>query len=116
MKLAIVGSRTFNDYEMVKDSLKDLTITEIVSGGAKGADALAEKFAKVNNIPVKIFKPDWAKYGRGAGPVRNKQIVEYADKVIAFWDGESKGTKSSIDLATKELKLLSIKRFMPKEV
>jgi hypothetical protein len=111
MKLAIVGSRTFDDYEMAKAALKDLVITEIVSGGAKGADALAERYAKENNIPVKIFKPDWAKYGRGAGPVRNKLIVEYADKVIAFWDGASKGTKSSIDFATAKGKLLSVKRF-----
>jgi len=98
---------------MVKEALRDLSITEIVSGGAKGADTLAEQFAKENNLPVKIFKPDWAKYGRGAGPVRNKQIVEYADKVIAFWDGESKGTKSSIDLAEKSGKLLTVKRFLP---
>jgi hypothetical protein len=111
MKLAIVGSRTFNDYEMVKTALKDLAITEIVSGGAKGADTLAEQYAAENNIPVKVFKPDWAKYGRGAGPVRNKQIVEYADKVIAFWDGESRGTKSSIDLAEKQGKLLEVKSF-----
>lgn len=111
MKLAIVGSRTFNDYEMVKEALKDLAITEIVSGGAKGADTLAEKYAAENSIPVKVFKPEWGKYGRGAGPKRNKQIVDYADKVIAFWDGESRGTKSSIDLATEQGKLLLVKRF-----
>jgi hypothetical protein len=108
MKLAIVGSRTFNNYEVVKSALKDLTISEIVSGGAKGADSLAEQFAQENKIPIKVFKPDWEKYGRSAGMIRNKSIVDYADKVIAFWDGISKGTENSIGLARKQGKLLSV--------
>lgn len=111
MKLAIVGSRTFDNYEMVKQVLKDLNITEIVSGGAKGADTLAERYATENNISTTIFKPDWDKLGRAAGMIRNKQIVNYAEKVIAFWDGVSKGTKNSIDLAKRQGKLLSVEKF-----
>ena len=68
---------------------------------AKGADSLAELYAKENDIPVEIFLPDWKKYGRAAGPVRNKLIIENAEFVVAFYDDESKGTKNGIDLAKK---------------
>jgi predicted Rossmann fold nucleotide-binding protein DprA/Smf involved in DNA uptake len=111
MKLAIVGSRTFNDYEVIKDVLKEFKITEIVSGSAEGADALAERYAAENNIPVKIFKPDWVKHGHAAGQIRNEQIVVYADKVIAILDGISSGTRCSIDLATEQGKIMMIKRY-----
>lgn len=101
MKIAVVGSRSFSCYDQVKKVLSGLAITLIVSGGAIGADSLAEKFAEENNIPKKIFLPDWAKFGRGAGMVRNKDIVTAADMVVAFWDGKSKGTKNTIDTARK---------------
>lgn len=101
MIVAIIGSRDFTDYELLKNYLKDINITQIISGGAKGADSLAERYAHENNIPVQIFKPDWNKYGRVAGIVRNKQIVEAAEMVIAFWDSKSRGTKNSIAAARK---------------
>jgi YspA, cpYpsA-related SLOG family len=91
----VIGSRTFNDYELVKEELDKHEISKIVSGGAKGADSLAEKYAYENNLPVEIFKPDWS-LGRHAGFIRNKTIVEHSDTLIAFWDGVSKGTLSSI--------------------
>lgn len=102
MKLAVIGSRDFSDYEILKNRL-DLfrrfkIIDEIVSGGAYGADKLAEKYAKDNNIPIKIFLPNWNKHGRVAGPIRNRQIIEYCDSMIAFWDCKSKGTLSSINI------------------
>jgi hypothetical protein len=104
MKVAIVGSRGFHDYEMLKREVLakvDISkVTEIISGGAIGADFLAEKFGQEHNIKVTIFKPDWST-GRGAGIIRNKTIVESSDVVFAFWDGESKGTKSSIGLADR---------------
>ena len=85
MKLGIVGSRTFGDYGMLLKQLEQYTnLTEIVSGGAKGADQLAEQYARDNDIPVKIFYPDWDKHGRAAGPIRNQEICQYADQVIAF--------------------------------
>ena len=113
--LAIVGSRNFDDYELLLTKVDKLVplhkITMIVSGGAQGADSLGEKYAKNNNIPIKIFKPDWKKFGRSAGIIRNKDIISAADVVIAFWDGESKGTLNSIDLAKKNGKKLIIVYF-----
>lgn len=113
MKLAIVGSRTFRDYDLLNSCLKNNVdkITVIISGGAKGADYLAEKFAKENNIPIKVFLPDWDKYGKSAGFIRNKQIVNEADSVIAFWDGVSKGTTHSIMLAEQLNKKIKVVYF-----
>jgi hypothetical protein len=114
MKLAIVGSRTFNNYELLKKEIdiflieNDIFVDLIISGGAKGADSLGEQYAKEYNIPTQIFYPDWDKYGKKAGYLRNIDIVKNSDIVIAFWDGSSPGTKSSIDLATKEKKILKI--------
>jgi hypothetical protein len=101
MRVAIIGSRNFNNYELVVDTLKEYenNITLIVSGGAKGADTLGERWAKEKNKEVLIFHPDWNKYGKSAGIIRNKDIIENSDIVFAFWDGISKGTKNSIDLS-----------------
>ncbi len=101
MKLAVIGSRTFNDYDLVKSTLDNHKPSVIISGGAKGADSLAKRYAIQNNIELIEIIPDWDKYGRAAGPIRNKEIVNQAEKVIAFWDGKSKGTKSAIDYANK---------------
>jgi len=111
MKLAVVGSRTFNNYKLVSETLSGLTVSEIVSGGAKGADRVAERYALDHNIPTKIYLPDWKGLGKAAGFIRNKLIIDHADKVVAFWDGVSKGTKHSIDLAVKQNKLLTIIKF-----
>ncbi len=114
-KLIICGSRSFNDYSFIKTKLdvffqdKNKDDYEIVSGGALGVDKLAELYAKNNNIKNVIFLADWRK-GKQAGPIRNQQMVDYSDEVIAFWDSESKGTKSTIDKAkVKELKTHIIK-------
>jgi len=103
MKIIIAGSRYFNDYNLLKKKCdkfftKDLYF-EIVSGMAKGADLLGEKYATENNYPITKFPADWDKYGKSAGYKRNSQMADYADGLIAFWDGKSKGTKSMIDLA-----------------
>lgn len=112
MKLAIIGSRTFTDFELMEKEILRLyqldQITEIVSGGATGADTLAEMFAQKYNIPTSINRPDWAKYGKRAGYIRNKEIVDQADQVIAFWDGVSRGTKITIDLANRANKRVEI--------
>jgi hypothetical protein len=114
MKLAVVGSRGFNDYEKLKSNLdiihKVKIVTCVISGGAYGADSLAEKWAKENNIETLIFYPDWDKYGKSAGYIRNEEIVKASDAVIAFWDGTSKGTEHSINLARKYNKALAIVR------
>ena len=117
MKVAIVGSRTFNNFDLLSKKVKEycrrtnISIETIVSGGAKGADALAEKFAKENDIQTKIFHPDWEQFGRNACSVRNTQIVEFSDIVFAFWDGKSPGTKDSITKAEKLQKIIIIALF-----
>jgi predicted Rossmann fold nucleotide-binding protein DprA/Smf involved in DNA uptake len=113
MKVAVVGSRNFNDYSYMHEVLQSFDylkfeITEIVSGGARGADSLAERYARENNLPMKVFAAEWDKYGKSAGYKRNKLIVDYADVVFAFWDGESKGTQHSINLAKEQGKLVNV--------
>ena len=105
-KFIIAGSRNFDDYKLLSNTLYEMVMydpdAEIVSGGSKGADKMGEKFAKSYGLMLKIFPADWSKHGKAAGPIRNKQMAEYADCLIAFWDGKSRGTKSMIDLAKKE--------------
>ena len=109
MKIGVVGSRDFDDYKKLEKELNKIEgITVIVSGGAKGADTLAREFAEKNDIKLTEFKPDYEQYGRGAPLRRNKKIVEYSDQIIAFWDGESKGTKNTIDIAERENKRVTI--------
>ncbi len=101
MKVAVIGSRglTINVGEYVPEECE-----EIVSGGAKGIDKCAEIFAVERGLKLTVFLPDYQRYGRGAPIVRNKQIVDYADLVLAFWDEKSKGTKSVIDYCKKSRK------------
>lgn len=107
MKIAIVGGRDFNDYEKMVDYIfkqviaSHLTFGEIVSGGARGADALAKRFAEEYGHAYKDFPADWEAHGNRAGFLRNEQIIQYSDCCIAFWDGRSKGTKLTIDLCKR---------------
>lgn len=112
-KLAVVGSRNFNDYEKMEASLSDLVdkVSQVISGGAKGADLLAQKWADENNIPFVAILPDWKKNGRAAGPMRNREIIESCDFCIAFWDGKSRGTASSIRFCEKQGKRVTIVKF-----
>ena len=95
MKVAVIGSRNLTVSDI--DKYIPVECKEIVSGGARGIDKCAEEYAKKKGLILTVFLPDYNKFGRGAPIVRNKQIVDYADKVIAFWDGSSRGTKSVID-------------------
>lgn len=110
MKLAVVGSRSFCNEVLLEKTLESYKgkIKVVVSGGAKGADAMAESWAKKNSVETLVFKPDWQKYGKGAGPVRNRDIIANCDHCVAFWDGKSKGTKSSIDLCKKLNKTITV--------
>jgi hypothetical protein len=106
---AVVGSRTINDYEIVKKILGHYEFDRVVSGGANGIDSLAEKYsAEFNLLPPLIFLPNWKLHGRGAGLIRNKEIINSADFAIAIWDGKSKGTLSSIKHARKSNKKVDI--------
>jgi hypothetical protein len=111
--VAVVGSRTINDG--VKSFLEKLDkrigIQTIISGGARGVDSEAEEFAKENFKETKIYLADWEKYGRSAGFIRNADIVKNADLIVAFWDGKSKGTQHSIELARKHNKPTIIKEY-----
>ena len=104
MKVAVIGSRSFNNFELLESKLKQLSINQIISGGAKGADTLAALYAQKNEIPTTIIPPNYKKFGRGAPIIRNKEIVSLCDTVVAFWDGTSKGTSFTIEYAQKENK------------
>lgn len=108
MRTIIAGSRTFVDYELMKFHLQNyrFPITSIISGCAKGADSLGEQYAIEKGIPLEKYPANWNKYGKSAGYRRNEQMADVADALIAFWDGESKGTKHMIDIAvSKKLKV-----------
>lgn len=106
MKIAIIGSRNVIVENLDKYLPKE--VTEIVSGGAKGVDTCAKNYATQNNIKLKEFLPEYNKYGKAAPLKRNIQIIEYADEVVAFWNGESKGTKHVIDACEKLGKKVSV--------
>ncbi len=106
MKIAIIGSRNIFIDDL--GSYLPNNVTEIVSGGAKGVDACARKYATHNKIMLTEFLPEYARYGRAAPLKRNLQIIEYADEVLAFWDGESKGTKFVIDMCKKSSKKITV--------
>ena len=114
MKLAIVGSRHYNNYEEFKQyvllAIKewDKNVDLIISGGADGVDSLAERFASEHGIPTLIFKPEWSKYGRAAGPIRNLLIISSSTHVIAFPATTSTGTYDSIKQAQTQKKTLKI--------
>ena len=99
MKVAVIGSRNI-EVKNLGDYLPENT-TEIVSGGAKGVDLCARDYAEKNGIKLTEFLPDYARYRRGAPLKRNIRIIEYADTVLAFWDGKSSGTKFVIDTCKK---------------
>lgn len=117
MKLAVVGSRDFPYQWMVTEWLSGCNwLREIVSGGARGVDLWAEEWADCNGWPTMIFLPDWDALGKSAGFVRNQQIVEYADEVVAFQHNESKGTHHTIKLAREAGKLMEVIRVVSRNV
>lgn len=97
--IAVIGSRGFNNYDLMCQILDGVNIKLIVSGGAIGADKLAEKYAKEKNIETLIFLPDYNKYGKTAPLIRNKLIINECEEIYSFWDGGSSGTKHSINYA-----------------
>jgi len=104
MKILICGSRSINDPALVAQAVEKsgMTPTHVVSGGARGVDTLARFFAQSRGIEFTEYIADWDRYGKRAGYMRNCVMVGVADAVIAVWDGESPGTKHSIDYATSQ--------------
>ena len=105
-KVIIAGCRDFADYALLcsfaDQVLAGAADIEIVSGGARGADALGERYARDRHYALKVFPADWNKWGRAAGPIRNGQMADYADALIAFWDGQSSGTRDMIRKAEEK--------------
>ena len=107
MKILICGSRNITDYERCVEYISKiiktnaLTPTVIIHGGARGADTIANTFAIQHRLPTLVFKPDWST-GKSAGYIRNGQMVEIADAVIAIWDGQSRGTNHTINLGIEK--------------
>ena len=99
MKLAIIGSRSLSGLDLGKYISEE--VTELVSGGAIGIDTCVATYATEHGIPLTVFFPNYQRYGRAAPIVRNKEIVDYADRIIAFWNGTSKGTLSVIAYSKK---------------
>ena len=108
-KVIVAGGRDFADYSKLSATLENFRNViwkeniaddiEIVSGGARGADSLGEQWARKNHVGLIVFPADWDAYGKKAGIIRNEQMGEYADGLIAFWDGESRGTSHMINYA-----------------
>lgn len=101
MKVIIAGTRTFDDYVFLcgecQRILHGKTITAILSGAAKGADQIGERYARRCGFPVVQFAPDWDRHGKAAGPMRNRRMAAEADEAIVFWDGKSRGAKNMIN-------------------
>ena len=107
-KVIIAGGRDFVDYNLLREKVNNILIDKrlthkivIVSGCARGADTLGIRYASENIFDVDKYPADWDKYGKKAGYMRNVEMAENADALIAFWDGKSKGTKHMIDIATE---------------
>lgn len=111
MKTAIVGSRDFIDYALFKRQVDMVLPTMIISGGAKGADALAKRYALEEGVPYVECVANWDKLGKSAGMIRNGTIIELAEIVIAFWDGKSKGTENAMKRARGKGKPVSVLRY-----
>lgn len=108
-RVIIAGSRSFNNYELLKQKtdylLSSVSVNHeihIVCGGARGADELGAQYAREKGFIVDLFPADWDKYGKSAGYRRNVQMAENADAVIVFWDGKSRGSKHMIDTAKEK--------------
>lgn len=114
-RIVIAGCRDYTNYNQAKEyidkclsNIRKENEIIIMSGGAKGADALGEQYAKENGFKIERYNADWDKYGRSAGPKRNELMAKNCDCVICFWDGQSRGTKSMIDYAKKYNKTIRI--------
>lgn len=104
MRVIIAGSRSINKYSVLKKAIEDsgFKITSVVSGCARGADELGIAYAQFADIPCERFPANWNKHGKSAGILRNVEMSENADALIALWDGKSRGTSHMIEIAKKK--------------
>ena len=106
LRVIIAGGRDFDDYELLKSKMDKLLQNQndgvtVVCGEARGADTLGKRYAEERGFSVVSFPADWDRYGKRAGPVRNEEMAKNADALVAFWDGQSHGTKHMIDTARR---------------
>ena len=118
MRTIIAGGRYFNDYvymKQVMDTFRNGIASKItvVSGTARGSDQLGEQWAHERNVKATQFPADWDQHGKSAGYIRNEEMADYADALVAFWDGTSKGTKHMIDIALRKGLLVQVVRYDP---
>lgn len=115
LRVIIAGGRDLTDYELVKKTcdflLKEQKNVQIVSGKAKGADTLGEVYAKEKGFSIAEFPAEWDKYGKSAGYRRNSEMATYANVLIAFWDGKSRGTEHMIDLAKGNFLTVRVQKY-----
>lgn len=119
-RVIIAGGRNFNDYQLLSTTMDYLlcNVTEeitVVCGKARGADTLGEQYAMERGYRVDYYPADWKRFGKRAGYLRNEQMAQNADALVAFWDGESRGTKLMIDLAKQYGLKVRIKKYGPDE-
>jgi UDP-N-acetylglucosamine:LPS N-acetylglucosamine transferase len=116
MKVIIAGSRGFSDFQRMftecENILSEYSDVEIVSGTAKGADKMGEHYGKLKGFSIKQFPANWNLYGASAGYLRNKEMANYADMAIIFWDGTSRGSKHMIDLAEEKNLIVHIVEYL----
>lgn len=115
-RVIIAGGRDFNDYQLLRRTMDNLlcNITEdiiVVCGQAKGADTLGEQYAKEKGYTIDYYPANWKLYGKRAGFLRNEQVAQNADALVAFWNGESRGTKNMIELAKRYGLKMRIKQY-----
>lgn len=117
MRIIIAGGRNYSDFINLRKvcdeiiELNGIENPEIVSGTAKGADKMGEFYAKQKGFDIKEFPANWDKYGKSAGHIRNKQMAEYADMLILFWDGVSRGSKNMLNQATENQLVVHVHKY-----
>ena len=117
MNLIVAGGRDFTDYHLLRTKLDHLLSNTdkeevtILCGMARGADLLGKRYADENEIDVWEYPANWDKYGKQAGYLRNSDMADNATHLVAFWDGESRGTKHMIDLATKKCLVVRVIKY-----
>ena len=117
MRTIIAGSRDIDDMKLLESAIAEskMDITIVVCGEARGVDWLGKEWAISRNIPVHSFPANWSLHGKSAGFIRNTEMAENADAIIAVWDGESRGTKMMIDIAKKKGLKVFVKNILKEE-
>lgn len=115
-RVIISGGRDFNNYEGLAQVMDRLLVNvtdeiQIVCGMARGADRLGERYAKERGYSIRYFEADWDEHGRAAGYIRNEEMAKNADALVAFWDGQSKGTRHMIETAQRYKLDIRVKRY-----